>query len=109
VTPLLDLARQWRDRARDPFVSDDVREVVERCAGELERAVHKWETEALTVARWASEHGYAESTVRSMLSDGRLENVGEPYRPRIRRCDRPDGARGPESVDEVDEAIRRMA
>ena len=80
-------------------------EVLEGCAGELGAAHREAQLEALTLSEAAEESGYTYSTLQKMLADGKLPNIGDKHRPRLRRGDLPRKAgqlpRGP-SVGEPD-------
>lgn len=86
--------------------------MLRRIAAEVEQAWEAWLLEELTVAEAAAESHYSEQHLRSLLSDGRLENAGEAGAPRIRRCQlprkvtEPDGPRL-ELVDAVLEDRQR--
>lgn len=49
-------------------------------------ALQEWWTEPLTAEEAAAECTWKTSTIRRKIG-GQLPDAGEPYRPRVRRCD----------------------
>lgn len=112
TTPLEALADNWEEEANDFRQRGLKREarMVKSFAEELRQTLTAWKMEALTVADAAAESGYSESHLRSLLSDGSLENVGRAGAPRVRRLDLPAKARAAGgSSDFVTEAVSRRA
>ena len=64
-------------------------DVVERLAAELEAAVREQQLEALSLEAAERESGYSYSALQKMVASGKLQNVAEKGRPRVRRCDLP--------------------
>lgn len=64
-------------------------EALESCAAELEAWERERALEGLTLEQAASESGYSYSRLQQLIACGTIPNGGEPYRPRIRRCDLP--------------------
>ena len=88
---LRELPEKWRAEA-DAYERDGVLGhalLLRRVADGLARAFADWELEALTLAEAEAESGYARSSCERMIKDGKVENVGEPGAPRVRRCDLP--------------------
>ena len=86
-----ELATAWREKAgelRDLALESEAR-AFEHCASELERSLAEHDLEALTLSEGEAESGYSRATLERMLSDGKIENAGEPGAPRVRRCDLP--------------------
>lgn len=89
-----DLAAHWRAegavlRRRG---AEQQAAVLESCAAELEQCAREQELEALTLEQAERESGYSYSALQKMVATGRLLNVGEPHRPRVRRGDLPKKA-----------------
>lgn len=85
------LAEQWR-RDAELFRQHGHEAGARTCAlhaEELESAVREHLMEALTVAQASELSGYSESHLRFLLSQRKLENVGQKGAPRIRRVDLP--------------------
>ncbi len=91
VERLQALAAHWRQEAgmyRRRGLKPQAR-MVESLAAELERELHEWETEPLTLAEASAESGYSYDHLQHAASDGSIPNVGGEGAPRIRRCDLP--------------------
>lgn len=80
-------------------------EVVEHFAAELEAAVREHELEALSLEDAVRESGYSYSALQKMVTSGKLQNIGEKGRPRVRRCDLP--RKGGTPNDGIAETILR--
>ena len=63
--------------------------VLEGCAKELEARQREYQLEALSLRQAAEETGLSYSALQKMVADGRVHNVGEKHRPRVRRGDLP--------------------
>ncbi|OLD37661.1 MAG: hypothetical protein AUI57_10060 [Candidatus Rokubacteria bacterium 13_1_40CM_2_68_8] len=90
-----DLAGRWR---ADAAVlrrrgADQHAAVLESCAADLEAWARERDLEALTLEQAERESGYSYSALQKMVAAGRLRNVGESHRPRVRRGDLPKKAR----------------
>lgn len=107
-----ELARDWNKQAndyeRDGAFVDGAR-VLRRCADQLQAALQEWWTEPLTAEQAAEVCPWKASTIRRKIG-GKLPDAGEPYRPRVRRCDllaaftdAPDSPEieGPDPAEEV--------
>ena len=83
--------------------------MAESFAGDLERELHEWRTELLTLAEATAESGYSYDHLQHALSDGSLLNSGAAGSPRIRRCDLPRKPRQPclTGGDLADEVLAR--
>ncbi len=90
-----DLAARWRVEAAvlRRRGADHQGAVLESCASDLEQWAREHELEALTLEQAELESGYTYSALQKMVAAGRLLNVGEPHRPRVRRGDLPKKAR----------------
>lgn len=64
-------------------------EVLESCAEELEARQREYQLEALSLCQAAEETGLSYSALQKMVANGRVANVGNKHRPRIRRGDLP--------------------
>lgn len=65
----------------------------ERCAAELEEALHSAGDEALSVAQASRESGFGEEHLRRLLRENPQLNCGRKYKPLIRRRDLPRKAK----------------
>jgi len=91
VEPLRALAEGWEAEAknfRHRGLEGEAR-MAESFAADLRARLAAWEAEPLTVAEASEESGYSESHLRTLLSEGRLANIGRQGSPRIRRADLP--------------------
>lgn len=109
--PLAALLDRWRSEAETlrRYGAEGRAEAAEGHAEELEQALVCRRLEPLTVAEAADLGGYSESRLRSLLSEGEIQNVGRPGAPRIRRCDvpkKPGGGPGGESRSVAERALR---
>lgn len=90
------LALVWRERAaslRDWGADPGVAQLWERAAVELEQALVQAGQQVLTVKAAAEATGLSARHLRQMITTGKLPNVGQRYRPRVRRADLPVGKR----------------
>lgn len=94
MTPA-ELVGQWRNRANElePFAAP-VSVAFRRAADELEDALAEAADEELTLQEAKALGGYAPRSLRQMIADGKLKNVGRKGAPRIRRADVPRKAGG---------------
>ena len=85
------LAAQWREEAetlrRRGATAQAV--VLESCADELVIVLRERDLEALSLQGASEESGYSYSALQKMVADGKLPNVGDKNRPRVRRGDLP--------------------
>jgi hypothetical protein len=63
--------------------------LLESCADDLETVLRERELEALTLKEASQESGYSYSALQKMVANNTLANVGDAYRPRVRRGDLP--------------------
>ncbi len=86
-----ELASRWRTEAEifERRGAANQAATLKSCADELEQWMRERELEKLTLVQAAKESGYGYSALQKMVADGRLPNVGEKNRPRMRRCDLP--------------------
>ncbi len=85
------LIAEWRELA-EILRAEGCPEVAaarERCASELETALRKHDSEALSVKQAASESGYSAEYLRRVLRESPALNVGRPRKPLILRRDLP--------------------
>ena len=91
VERLQALAAHWRQEAgmyRRRGLKPQAR-MVESLAAELERELHAWLTEPLTLTEASAESGYSYDHLQHAAADGSIPNAGGEGAPRIRRCDLP--------------------
>ena len=93
---------------------DPLASALSAIANEIEERATAYAIEALTLEQAADESGYSYAHVQRTVSEGAIDNVGEPGAPRIRRGDLPRKAgRGPtlraEPGDLADEILARRA
>ena len=69
-------------------------EAAETAASRIEAAMREWERQVLSVADAAIESGYSVAHLRRLVHEGRLRNVGEDRRLKIRRSELPRKASG---------------
>ena len=107
------LPARWRQEA-DLFRrrgQEGQAQMVDSLAGELERELHEWLTESLTLTEASVESGYSYNHLQHALSNGSLPNAGVEGSPRIRRCDLPRKPRQTEPCqpegDLADEVLAR--
>lgn len=85
------LAAQWRDEAetlrRRGATTQAV--VLESCAEELETVLREHDLQALNLQSASEESGYSYSALQKMVAEGKLPNIGDKNRPRVRRGDLP--------------------
>ena len=80
-------ATVFRHRGQEPLA-----QMAESFAGDLERELHEWQTEPLTLAEASVESGYSYDHLQHAAADGSIPNLGGEGAPRIRRCDLPSKA-----------------
>lgn len=102
--PILNLADQWRERANDPFVPEDIASVVSTCADELEAVIRSTRVELLTQTQAAKAIAVNPSTIRRWEREGRLRRAKPHGKPLYRRCDVEAAARG----EPVSERVLQM-
>lgn len=85
------LVVEWRELAEILRAEGciDVAAARERCATELETALHKQDAETLSVPQAAIESGYNEDYLRRLLRNTPALNAGRPGKPLIMRRDLP--------------------
>ena len=112
--PVGALASRWRTEANVLRKRGAVAQAValESCADELETVLRERDLEALTLQGASEESGYSYSAIQKMVAEGKLPNLGDKNRPRVRRGDLPRKAgqlpRGP-SDGEPDLAEKVLA
>ena len=77
-------AAVFRHRGQEPLA-----EMAESFAADMERELHEWQTEPLTLTEASMESGYSYDHLQHGAADGSIPNVGGEGAPRIRRCDLP--------------------
>ena len=77
-------AEMFRRRGQDATAA-----LIESFVTELEASLHEWDLESLTLQEATKESGYSYSALQKMVGKGRLPNVGDKNRPRVRRGDLP--------------------
>ena len=90
------LAAQWREEVETLQRRGATAQAVllESCADELATVLRQRNLEALTIQQASEESGYSYSGLQKMVADGKLPNVGDRNRPRVRRGDLPRKAGG---------------
>ena len=90
-----ELASRWRNEAEifERRGAANQAATLKSCADELEQWMHERELEKLTLIQAAKESGYSYSALQKMVADGRLPNVGDKNRPRVRRGNLPQKPR----------------
>ena len=85
------LTTQWRRGAETlrKWGAGAQAAVLESCAEELDTVLREHELEALTLHGAMEESGYSYSAIQKMVAKGRVPNVGDKTRPRVRRGDLP--------------------
>jgi hypothetical protein len=85
------LSIEWRSRAEKlrGWGALDAARFWTLAADELDAWHQKHELEALSLTAAADVSGYSASWLSKLVSDGRLENVGRPFAPMVRRGDLP--------------------
>ena len=85
------LVIHWRELADTLRAEgcDQVAATRERCASELETALHTQEKEVLSIERAANESGYNAEYLRRLVRNNPELNAGRTGKPLIRRCDLP--------------------
>ncbi len=85
------LAAGWRQEAEILRRNEATAQakVKEDCAEQLEIWEREYQLAALSLRDAVKESGVSYSALQKMLADGRVHNVGEKHRPRIRRGDLP--------------------
>ncbi len=105
IDPLAALCERWRDEAATLRRRGAEAQacVLEQCAEELEAGVREAELEALTLQEAAVESGYSTDHLGRLVREGKVQNVGKPNAPRIRRCNLPRKPR-----TDVDDIAKRL-
>ena len=88
----MDLAARWRQEANRLRSLEAVGQAatLEAAASELEEANRNRALTVLSLSEAAAESGgNSEDHLGRLLREGTIPNAGEPYSPRIRRCDLP--------------------
>lgn len=67
----------------------DGSKLIDQLLHDIERATAMASEEAISLAAAAQESGYSSSHVARLIREGRIENVGRPHAPRVRRGDLP--------------------
>ncbi len=85
------LVARWRGRAQrlHQWGALEAAGIWKIAAEELEQWDEKHANEALTLKQAEAESGFTAGHMGRLLSEGALENIGEPGAPRVRRSDLP--------------------
>lgn len=91
TTSIGTLALRWRAEAERfrSLEANGQAAAFEQAARELELAMARQANEVLTIREASNESGYSEDHLGRLLREGTIPNAGEPFSPRIRRCDLP--------------------
>lgn len=86
-----DLTSRWRNEAEifERRGAANQAATLMSCADELEQWMRERELEKLSLTQATEESGFSYSALQKMVAKGRLTNVGDKNRPRVRRCDLP--------------------
>ena len=85
-----DLPAQWRERAeRLRRYSVPASNAYEDAANELEQVLRELGEESLNLVEAASESGFSQDHLGSLVRRGEIPNAGRIHAPRIRRADLP--------------------
>lgn len=109
---LLRVIQRWRDEA-DRYERDQAQvagdKVLRRVADEAEHAFAEWWTEPLDISEASDWTDYSESHLRKLIREGKLRDVRNEGRLRVRRCDLPRKATSGPPVDRVASSGVRFA
>ena len=85
-----DLPAKWREKAEGvrPF-NAGAAEAFEQAAEELDRTVNDRETELVNLTQASHIGGYEQDYLGALLREGKIENKGRKYAPKMRRVDVP--------------------
>jgi hypothetical protein len=97
--PITALVTKYREHAATlrTYGAELQAALLERVAGDIERAKANEQNEALTVEEAAAESHYSRDHIARLVRLGAIENVGRKGAPRIRRGDLPH--RAPRAAD----------
>jgi len=79
--------RQWAEE--NERLAPEAAEAFRVCADVLAAALAAWATDPITLDEAAEFSKYSKSHLARLVSEGVIQNIGEPGRPRVRRCDLP--------------------
>ena len=81
--------REQAKTLREQWGAEDQAKGAEAAVGIIERRVREAQLESLSLEQASAESGYSVDHLGRLVREGILPNAGEPYAPRIRRCDLP--------------------
>lgn len=102
---LAELLAQWRADAETlrRRGCEEAARLLESCAGDLDACLAVHDGETLSLAEAARESGYSAGHLRYLITQGRLRDVAQTGRIRVRRGDLP------RKPGHVPAAVRRVA
>ncbi len=81
--------REQARALREQWGAEEQAKGAEAAVGIIERRVREAQLESLSLEQASAESGYSVDHLGRLVREGILPNAGEPYAPRIRRCDLP--------------------
>jgi hypothetical protein len=81
--------REEATALREQWGAEEQAKGAEVAVAIIERRVMEAELERLSLEDASAESGYCADHLGRLVRDGTIPNAGEPYSPRIRRCDLP--------------------
>ncbi len=81
--------REQARALREQWGAEEQAKGAEAAVAIIERRVGEAQLESLSLEQASAESGYSVDHLGRLVRDGTIPNAGEPYAPRIRRCDLP--------------------
>ncbi len=89
VRVALQEVREQARALREQWGAKEQAKGAEAAVAIIERRVREAHLESLSLEDASAESGYCADHLGRLVRDGTIPNAGEPYSPRIRRCDLP--------------------
>ncbi len=92
VNVVRDACAEVREQARtlrEQWGAEDQAKGAEAAVGIIEKRVQEAQLASLSLEQASAESGYSVDHLGRLVREGIVPNAGEPYAPRIRRCDLP--------------------
>jgi len=89
VRAALEEVREQARALREQWGAEEQASGAEAAVAIIERRVREAHLESLSLEDASVESGYCADHLGRLVRDGTIPNAGEPYSPRIRRCDLP--------------------
>jgi hypothetical protein len=85
------LVARWREQASGlrRYGAPGQADALDQCAGELERTLRTTADDLLSLHAAARLSGFSADHLGRLIRQGKLENLGRPHAPRVRRGDLP--------------------